>query len=216
MTFLMKVLFADDDAGFAEGMLNWLRTRGCEVCWAAELDEAKAKLVGERWDVVLADLHFPDGRMGFELADQLANAGEEAPPMFIFTGKPDLETAMQAVRLPVRGYIPKPPDMERWWATILATVSTSRRGREVARELGELRELLAMFGRDLSAPVALRDAMAAVAKGPGPKDQGAHLFEHTLRDALRVLESTRRHFKSRELGQLRERLELVLKVLKAS
>jgi two-component system NtrC family response regulator len=86
--------------------------------WATELDrlveptlahtlaEARAKLRGRPFDVILLDLHLPDGN-GLDLLREVTSRGDETA-VIILTGNADLNSAIQALRYGAYDYLLKP------------------------------------------------------------------------------------------------------------
>jgi len=86
--------------------------------WAAELDrlveatlahsveEARNKLRGRAFDVILLDLHLPDGN-GLDLLKEVTEREDETA-VIILTGNADLNSAIQALRYGAYDYLIKP------------------------------------------------------------------------------------------------------------
>lgn len=86
--------------------------------WATELDqlvdatlahtleEARAKLRGKAFDVMLLDLQLPDGH-GLDLLKEVTDRGDETA-VIILTGNADLNSAIQALRYGAYDYLIKP------------------------------------------------------------------------------------------------------------
>ena len=86
--------------------------------WAAELDrladtvlshsldEARGKLRSRAFDVMLLDLHLPDGN-GIDLLREVTGRGDDTS-VIILTGNADLNSAIQALRLGAYDYLIKP------------------------------------------------------------------------------------------------------------
>lgn len=99
------VLILDDDESFARAAAELAKAEGFEVRIAHSVQQARAMLGERRMDLMLLDLHLPDGS-GMDLLDQidLAVHGRIA----LVTGSPSIESAMRAVSAPVVDYLLKP------------------------------------------------------------------------------------------------------------
>jgi CheY-like chemotaxis protein len=56
-----RILVVDDDKAFGCFMLAALETRGHEVDWAGSIQDGLASMYAARYDLVIIDLHLPDG-----------------------------------------------------------------------------------------------------------------------------------------------------------
>jgi len=56
-----QVLIVDDDRAFGRFMAAALESRGHNVDWAGSIQDAVASLYARRYDLVILDLHLPDG-----------------------------------------------------------------------------------------------------------------------------------------------------------
>jgi len=105
-----RVLFADDDVMVLESISRALMLVGFEMTRVTTADEALSALDAQAPDALLLDIEMP-GNTGLEFLRMLS---VERPllPVVIFTGRPSLDTAIQAVRLGVVDYITKPPQLD--------------------------------------------------------------------------------------------------------
>jgi CheY-like chemotaxis protein len=69
-----RILVIDDDRAFGGFMLAALETRGHDVDWAACIADGFATLYTQRYDLVIIDLHLPDGS-GLEFLRDATDAG---------------------------------------------------------------------------------------------------------------------------------------------
>ena len=100
-----NVLILDDDSGFAKSAAELARQQGFQAYAAHTVRGAKQMLAQHRMDLLLLDLHLPDGS-GMDLLDDIDLA--EHGRIAVITGSPTLETAMRAVSAPVLDYLLKP------------------------------------------------------------------------------------------------------------
>jgi two-component system, NtrC family, response regulator AtoC len=99
---------------------------------AKSLQDARAQLRAQQPDVILLDLHLPDGE-GMSLVDELDP--DSSPAVVLITGQASVETAIQALRRGLSDYLTKPLDLVRLRA-ILADVAQTR---DLKQEIGALR-----------------------------------------------------------------------------
>jgi DNA-binding NtrC family response regulator len=145
------LLIVDDDVGFVHAAAEIARQSGFEITTAASLAEAIGCLEGTKFDLALIDLSLPDGS-GMELLDHVDLSGTQT---VLVTGQPTLESALQAVRMPVVDYIVKPLQIERYLELL---ASAQRHGPPIGD--GDV-------WRDMaggSALHAIKDAIRRVAK----------------------------------------------------
>lgn len=221
-----------------------LRAAGYEVECAFDAHEGLRKLGAEAFDVLVADREMPGN-------DRLAIVRDMPPscagmPVVLVTAYPTVDSAIQALQLPVVAYIVKPVEKDE----LLGHVGTAIEMRRTFRLVGESRARLAAWSAEIgqlekamqicpgeiadsardallsinldhlkSELVELRQGLetgggeggvrpasgSAVPFGLRAHEQIALL--QGLRETIDVLEKTKRSFKSRELGQLRKRLE---------
>lgn len=132
-------LVVDDDVTNLEAMTELVEREGFTTVSAVTLKDARALLEERMPDVVLIDLFLPDGR-GIDLLKDLE--GKPGTDVVLITGNASVETAIEALRMGVADYLPKPVDVPRL-RTILANVS---RTRELKEEIGSLRDKLRKLG----------------------------------------------------------------------
>jgi len=133
-------LIVDDDPDFLQSFSELVRREGFEVVTAASLAEAREKLAGSTFRLVIADLSLPDGS-GIELLHEIADLPNT--DAIIVTGEASVDSAVEAMRLGAIDYLTKPPDLPRLRA-VLGNVASQQ---HLKREIGSLREELRRFGR---------------------------------------------------------------------
>ena len=157
------VLIVDDDAGTRAALGELAAAEGFTVAAAGDLREARTQMGRLRPDVVLIDLHLPDGS-GMELFADI-DADPSFTEVILITGHASLETAVQALREGVSDYLVKPVNPQR----VKAILSRVPRSGELKAEIGSLRGELRRLGRfdnmlgASPAMQALYDQMARVA-----------------------------------------------------
>ncbi len=235
-----RILLADDEPVFAEATADLLRREGFEVETVGDAHAALAA-VGERHhDLVISDLEMP-GNEDMTLLRRLAESNGGLP-VIVVTGYPSLRSALTCIDLPCAGYLTKPVEIEqlvakaraaiqryRAWMAMRRSEERTREWREEVRQLAEIHpegggvdSFLALTLRNVMGSLTdLREVgQAALGRGPG---EGAHTcqlincprgiqLQQAVRETVDVLEQTKGSFKSKALGDLRRKLELLLAV----
>jgi len=102
---MTHALIVDDDIDAAAMLAALVTAEGFTVATAHTLRDARARLVLQPPDIVLLDLHLPDGSDMELLSDPQLIAQSE---IVLITGHASLETSIQALRLGVADYLIKP------------------------------------------------------------------------------------------------------------
>ncbi len=101
----LSVLIVEDEQPLAKLWASELHHL-VEATVAYSLDDARSRLCSRAFDVILLDLHLPDGS-GIDLLREVADRGDECA-IIILTGNADLNSAIQAIRLGAYDYLVKP------------------------------------------------------------------------------------------------------------
>ncbi len=151
-TVMPRALLVDDDPGFLAGLSELVRREGFEAASAGSLREAREQIAAQAPDILLVDLHLPDGS-GLDLLD--ACDPTRMPEVVLITGSASVQTAVDALRRGAADYLTKPVDFAR---VKMALGNVSRalglRG-EIGTLRGELRKL-GHFGPLLGASPAMQ------------------------------------------------------------
>jgi two-component system response regulator AtoC len=102
---LAHALVVEDDGDSARMIAAMVQRAGHSVVCAPSLAAARRLLALQTPDVVLLDLHLPDGS-GFELMGEARLAGEAI--LILMTGQASLETSTRALRMGAADYLVKP------------------------------------------------------------------------------------------------------------
>lgn len=237
-----RILFADDEPVFLSATAELLRLEGYEVETARSGQEGAALLAGSPFDILLSDVKMP-GNENLEFVHQAVRANPGLRVILV-TGFPSVDTAMQAIRLPVVAYLTKPVATE----DLLSQLVQATGGLRIQKAAAASRERLMRWVEEVdetlnglngsrripdreAARLVLGQALGNIAgvlldlkalfdlsldQGPGketctvrscPRLAESHF---ALKEAVQVIEQTKNSFKSRELGELRERLRGVL------
>ncbi|HSY17223.1 MAG TPA: response regulator [Candidatus Acidoferrales bacterium] len=231
-----RILFADDDEQFRLGLGKRLQRAGFECDFAGSATEAVALLQSKEYDVLLSDINMP-GNARLEMIENLP-AIVAGLPVILITGGPTMETATRSVRLRVTAYLTKPPEFDELCQLLRVAVAECRDARIVNgsrrqlqdwdHDLAHIQKLLLQQpgpGRQVAMQSYLRLTVRNLVVGLVELE---HLLIHeggrlgtdqalekqdllkAVRKTIAVLEQTRAHFKSKELGELRKELEGLL------
>jgi DNA-binding NtrC family response regulator len=133
-------LLVDDDVNFVLGLAEVVGREGFTTKTATSLKEARNEIAKAPPDVLLIDLHLPDGS-GLDLVKEFEE--NPASEIVLITGHGTIETAVEAMRHGASDYLVKPVDFARV-RMVLANVT---RTRELKQQIGSLRGELRKLGR---------------------------------------------------------------------
>jgi DNA-binding response OmpR family regulator len=238
MTSRGHILLADDEPTFLNATADLLRGEGYECDTVADGPAALARVHEQPYDLLITDLQMP-GNADLNLIRQIA-ATRGGLPVLVITGVPSVRSAIACVELPVAAYLVKPVTFEDLLPRVQVAVarfrswqamqSAEQRLASWRRELDDKANLSAdspANAIDVFLSLTLRNVMGSLtdleqlgrALAGQPVGQhacqllncprGAQLQE-AVRETIKVLEETKAAFKSKTLGDLREKLELLL------
>lgn len=196
------------------------------------------KLREETFDLLISDINMP-GNEGLALVRKAPQVAEGLP-IILLTGHPTVDSAMQSVRLPVMAYLVKPADPKELAELAGQAVANSKAFRsltasrqrlaEWAKDLEKIEQALRVTPPSKSATplksylgVTLQNLLLILgdwktvmdASGSAAESAGQGPVVAALRETIEVLQKTKQSFKSRELGDLRKKLEELLESSKA-
>ncbi len=141
-----KILVLEDEAPVQALVRAMLKIRGFACDSAASVAEAR-KLMGHVcYDVVLADVHLPDGS-GLELVE---DAAAEDPLLIVMTGSSDIQTAVRAIRNGAIDFIMKPFTVGQFLQRVDKALQEWRSRERLQGYAGALERLVAMKTEELS------------------------------------------------------------------
>jgi len=228
-----RILFADDDEQFRLGLGKRLRKVGFECDFAGTASEAIEQLKSSPYDALLSDINMP-GNAGLEMIEKIP-AVINGLPIILLTGNPTVATASRSVRLRVAAYLTKPPDFEELCGLLHSAVADRRslqilkgsrqRLQDWDQEIEHIQKLLqqapavdSKSAMQSYLRLNLRNLVVGLVElehllihdgkrlGTDEAVQKQELV-NAVRKTIGVLEKTRDHFKSKELGELRKELE---------
>jgi YesN/AraC family two-component response regulator len=231
-----RILFADDDDLFREGLAAQLRRQGYECICAPDAAAAVNLLRREEFDVLLSDIYMP-GNVGLELIESVPQI-QFGLPVVLLTGRPTVDTAVKSIRLAVVGYVVKPPDRKELYPLLERATQNYRSCRHIkgsrqrleswARQLAQVeRSLEGGLDSTKAAPVAeylqlmatnlmslLEDMEQSVkfltSLGQSGTDVPGQEFVDVIKRTILALEQTKQCFKSKSIGALRRELEALV------
>ena len=99
----MRVLLVDDEAVLADVITTSLQAANMEVQWVSDLAGARRALLAARFDLVLLDLHLPDGD-----GRSLLLEGGRLPPVIVLSALGEENDVVELLELGARDYVRKP------------------------------------------------------------------------------------------------------------
>lgn len=231
------ILLADDDHTFLNAAADLLRREGYECETVSDGDTAFDRTKEREFDLLITDLEMP-GNSDLQLVRQIGEHGRGLP-VIILTGYPSVRSAIACIELPVAAYLTKPVEFPLLFEKVRSSVTRFRayqmmqsaesRLRTMRDEFAQVSAMAASGGSpvDVFLALTLRNVMGSLTDlqhlGRALSNQpvGAHPCQllncprgAQLRDAVvesvAVLEATKGAFKSKTLGDLRHKLELLL------
>lgn len=237
MTTSGRILLADDEPTFLGATAELLRREGYECETVSDGPSALAQLKDHSFDLLITDLEMP-GNANLDLVNRVAEQGDSLP-VIILTGFPSVRSAVACIELPVAAYLTKPVEFPALLAKVKAAVSrfrsykamrqTEQRLTSWREEFSHLSATTAKGGSpiDVFLTLTLRNVMGSLtdleqlSRALNNRDvhdnpcqlmncpRGAQL-QAAVQETVAVLEETKSAFKSKTLGDLRHKLELLL------
>lgn len=126
----IEALVIDDDLQMRLTVESVLEGEGFSARFAATAEEGLEVAKGRHFEVVLLDLHLP-GMNGLEMLTSLRDL-PQPPETVVLTGWPDLDTAVEAIKLGAYDYLSKPFDAFKVVSTLKNAAAKYRLRRENA------------------------------------------------------------------------------------
>lgn len=235
----LTILVVDDEPLVRRSLCLLLGSAGFRTREAGGADEALALMQTDRPSLVISDINMPGND---DLAFVRAVA-ERYPglPVILLTAYPTVESAVASVNLSVAAYLVKPPDAEKVLSAVRTVIGQYEAREAVQRSLARLgdwkRDLqqletvmnnvrtaadanssgafLELTLRHLmSSLLDLREVVGVLASSPtGAQSVRSLELSKAVQETIEVLERTKRVFKSKDLGELRQKLEGVMSAM---
>lgn len=232
----VRVLVADDDPCVGTILHSSVVSAGA-TCELVESGSAVIRALERApFDVLVADIGMP-GNHRLELVQQLSER-PQAPAIILLTGNPTIETAARAVGQRVAAYLTKPIQPAEFLEAIRnawentracrAVLTSHERLQKWTEAVAQIQQVIDRTPNPRHAPqfeaylnVTMSNLVGALGEfaevadvmvGARARTQPveAQAARCTLEEVVDVLEKTRRHFHSKELGTLRRKVEQVL------
>ena len=126
----IETLVIDDDLQMRLTVEEALKGQGFAPIFANTAEEGLEVAKGRKFEAVLLDLHLP-GMNGLEMLARLREL-PQPPETVVLTGRPDLNTAVEAIKLGAYDYLSKPFDGFKMVSTLKNAAAKYRLSRENA------------------------------------------------------------------------------------
>jgi len=222
-----RILVADDEALVGHVLIQFLERAGFECEWVSDATGALHAVGRSRFDLLIADVNMPGNRQ-LELLQKLP-AVAPGLPVILLTGDPQLDSAAAAVRFRANAYLTKPPELVELHTLAREAIANYRIHQAVRRKWDQFQSLTRDLTQQLAGNTsgdpsevqelerlfqALNDVIQAGKVNPPPTatPMSQHLeLVGAVRETIAVLAQTKRAFKSKQLGELRARLETLVR-----
>jgi len=235
MDTIARLLIADDEELFLISTADLLRGEGYAVDCAMDGREAARMLRETRYDLLISDIRMP-GNPDLELIQDLPEPNRDLP-VILMTGYPSAETAIRAVNHSVLAYLVKPMEfrdllvqVQRGVAQRQVQQAVADSARRIEDWAGEMAQMAKGFAAPGGMPVqrmlgamlgrmgeSLMDMKRLVDLGAGLEPDGKtcsvqncprlESYQRVFQEGIEILEKTKGAFKSRNLEDLRHRME---------
>ena len=236
-----RILIADDEPTFLSATAELLRREGYTVDTVEDAALALAAISAATYDLLITDLEMP-GNADLDLVQQVAHLSGGLP-IIIITGFPSVRSAVASIELPVAAYLVKPVHFPDLLKRVTSAVARFRSYQAMQSAEARLREYRLQVeaqpvapategqGVDMFLALTLRNVMGSLTDleqlgralagqqtlQPHPCQlincpRGVQL-QSAVEETIAVLEETKGAFKSKTLGDLRHRLELLAKLV---
>lgn len=173
---MSKILVIEDNLVLSRMLCNWLERKGLQAEQISSAVRARKLLTATDADVILSDMRLPDGD-GVEILEWM-NAHGIRIPFVIMTEYAEVSSAVRAMKLGAKDYLPKPVIPEKLYAVLNSLLrQNSKEGKNIFhRESSRMLEVEHRAGL-----VAAADRMSVLIRGENGtgKEYIAHLI-HTL------------------------------------
>jgi two-component system response regulator HydG len=124
-----RILIVDDEESIRFTLECFLTDEGYEVVTAKSYSEAIEIFETGSFDLMYADIILGGGKTGLDVIREARQRGITCP-VVVITGAPSVESAVEAARLEVFDYIPKPIR----WENLMQTTRAALEGKGPYKE----------------------------------------------------------------------------------
>ena len=129
---MSKILIIEDDAVLCRVLRNWLERKKMQVESVSTISGARQMIAVTDADIILSDMCLPDGD-GIELLEWM-NEGRYHIPFIIMTQHAEVLSAVRAMKLGAKDYLPKPFQPE----TLYTMLNGLLRHKQIEQERSKL------------------------------------------------------------------------------
>jgi response regulator RpfG family c-di-GMP phosphodiesterase len=175
-----KILVLEDEKDIQSLVIAMLKIRGFTADIAGCVADARAAMAKARYDVMLVDVHLPDGS-GLGLTEP---GHPDAPLIIVMTGSNDIQTAVQAIRNGAIDFITKPFTVGHFLQRIDKAIEEWRTRRSLQYYARALESLVQMKSDELSRSSRQIDDvcdMTVVALGAALNLKDSETADHSAR-----------------------------------
>lgn len=123
-----RVLVVDDEPPIRELLVEYLRGRGMSAEAVSDGEDARARLAGEPWGLVVTDLKLP----GIDGVEVLRAALARDVPTVLMSACGTVDAVVEAHALGARAYLAKPFRLRDAWEVIAGVLAAAARDRRRA------------------------------------------------------------------------------------
>ena len=132
--YIPKILLVDDEPRLLESLCVLLAELNFDIDTAATASEAIHKVICKDFDLVILDIGLPD-KTGLEVAKAIRGKTYDTK-IIIVSGKHDIDTPIEAIKLGVNDYIRKPYSAKTIKKSISGLLSQQHLDRELKSSQG--------------------------------------------------------------------------------
>jgi DNA-binding NtrC family response regulator len=153
-------LIVEDDAESARMVAALVSAQGFSAAMAGSLRDARRQLATQPPDVVLLDIHLPDGNGITLLRDEELVADSE---VVLMTGQPSLESSIEALRHGASDYLLKPISSAQLQGVLARAMRPAQLRADAGARMGEV-ENSARFMHLVGRSAAMRHVYSQIAR----------------------------------------------------
>jgi two-component system OmpR family response regulator len=112
----MRILLVEDEHLLGDAVRERIMRDGHAVDWVKRIDDATAAVAAIEYDIVLLDLHLPDGR-GLDFLRARRKAGNRTP-VLILTARDQIRDRIEGLNAGADDYLAKPFDLDELSARV--------------------------------------------------------------------------------------------------